>query len=912
MTYKKSAGITLLIISICFAVFFFSYNQYKKEWIAQEMAKHAEFIKENVWETNYEGTAAYLSLVADLENYAKIELTHANVTLLTVEGPRLNGINSIVNQVGLFPKRIITSKVNYEGQTIGTLTGYHRDMSFYVHFFVFILFVLIYIIIRMVLDITKRKIAEIELNELKKRDIKHNKMLANIGDVLVIIDKDGITRYKSENITRHFGWKPEELVGTGIWDMIHPDDLKFTQETFELLLNKPNKPITVELRVKCKDGQFKWIQFTGINLFHDSEIKGILGNYHDISEKKQTDQALRESKMRFKALHNASFGGIAIHKKGIILECNDGLSNLMGYSQAELKGMDGLLLMAEESRKKVMAKITSGNEKPYEAVGLHKNGEKFPISVDARNVPYKGEVVRTVEFRDLTEQKKAEKAINTSEEKFRLAFLTSPDSFNLTRRDDGVYLEINEGFSQIMGYSRADVIGKSSFDFNMWKNREDREQLVSILQKDGIVENFEAEFLTKSGAVKLGLMSARMLSIENENIILSITRDITEQRRLEQQYQQAQKMESIGTLAGGIAHDFNNILFPILGHSEMLLQDLPVDDFNRKSINAIHTSALRAKDLVSQILTFSRQQKDEIKLMKIQPILKEALKMLKATIPATIEIKEKIATDCGPVKADPTQIHQMIMNLTTNAFHAMEENGGLLTIELNALDLGKKDLRIPLSEPGPYALLSVKDTGDGIPDDIVKKIFEPFYTTKEKGKGTGLGLSVVHGIVEKFGGAIELTTALGAGSEFRIYLPLESMNYTDLPPALPSYIPTGSERILLVDDDEMIIKMEILMLERLGYKVNYRTSSIEALEFFRNCHDDFNLVISDLDMPKMAGDKFARELLTIKSDTRIILCTGFSDKLTPQTLQEIGIKGLLHKPIIMKELAEKIREVLDE
>ncbi len=446
MTLKKSTGITLLLIAICFAVFFFSYNKYKKNRTGQEMAKHAEFIKEDVWETNHEGTAAYLSLVADLEHYAKIELKHANTTLLTIEGSRLKGINAILEQVGLFPEKIITKDINYDGQIIGTLTGYHRDMSFYVHFFAFILFVLIYIIISMILDITKQKITEIEL---KKRDIKHNKMLANIGDVLVIIDKDGITQYQSKNITRDFGWKPEELVGTSIWDMLHPGDLKFSQEAFELLLAKPNKPITVELSVKCRDGQFKWIQFTGINLFHDPDIQGILGNYHDISEKRETEQALRESEMRFKALHNASFGGIAIHKNGIILECNDGLSDLTGYSQAELKGMDGLLLlMAEESRKKVMANIASGYEKSYEAVGLHKNGKKFPISVEARNVPYKGEMARTVEVRDLTEQKEAEKEIKTSEKKFRLAFLTSPDAFSLNGMHDGVYLEINKGFSK--------------------------------------------------------------------------------------------------------------------------------------------------------------------------------------------------------------------------------------------------------------------------------------------------------------------------------------------------------------------------------------------------------------------------------------------------------------------------------
>ena len=922
------------------------------------MAKHAEIIKEDVWETNYEGARPYLTLVANRENYSKIELRHADATLLTIEGPRLNAIDSILNQLGLFPETKLINDIQYDGQNIGTLTGYHRNMSFYVHFFAFTLFLLIYIIIRMVLDITRRKITEVEL---KKRDVKYNKMLANIADVLLIIDRNGITQYESENITRHFGWKPEERVGTSIWDTIHPDDLKFSQNTFERLLNTPNEPITAELRVKCRNGQFKWIQFTGINLFHDPDIKGILGNYHDISEKRDTENEIRlknriqsaqlrlingahglsttallqkfldeaeiltQSTIGFYHFLNEDEKFISLQawstntmktdciaklpqhypvdQAGIWCECVQKRKTVIHNDYNNLKDKKGL----PDGHVPVIRELVVPIFRDNQIVAVLGVGNK-PVDytrVDAQTIEILAELAWETVVRKKTEDK-----INTSEEKFRLAFLTSPDSITLSRVEDGIFLEINEGFLQMLGYSREDVIGKSSLELNIWKNKEDRDRLTSMLKKDGIVENLEVEFLSKSGTVILGLISARVLRIENENCLLSITRDITEQRKLELQYRQARKMESIGTLAGGIAHDFNNILFPILGHSEMLLKDLPADDSNRKSIDAIHTSALRARDLVGQILTFSRQQNDEIKLMLIQPVLKESLKMLRATIPATIEIKQHIATDCGPVKADPTQIHQMIINLATNAFHAMEEKGGILTVELIPLLLDKKDLIIPLTKPGQYVLLSVKDTGDGIPDNIAEKIFEPFYTTKVKGKGTGLGLSVVHGIVKKFGGAIELHTQPGSGSEFKIYLPMESMNYYS-PPASSEPIPKGTERILLVDDDESVVKIESHMLERLGYKVTSTTDSIEALEFFKKGYDDFDLVISDLDMPKMAGDKLARKLLSIKPDTPILLCTGFSNTLTPQTLLEIEIKGLLNKPIILKDLAQKIREILD-
>ncbi len=833
MIIKKSAGITLMAIFICFTVFFFSYNQYTQQWTIQEMAKHAEIIKADIWETNYEGTRAYLTLVADRENYSKIEIKYANVLLLAIEGPRLNAIDSILNQIGLFPERIIINDINYDGQIIGTLTGYHRDTSFYVHFIAFVLFVLIYIIIRMILYITKRKIAE---NEIKSKNRIQSAQLRLINNA-------------------------QELSSTALLQ-------KFLDEA-EVL------------------------------------TQSAIGFYHFLSKDEKIISLQAWSTNTMETECNAAIPGhYPVDQAGIWCECVQKRKTVIHNNYRNLENKKGLpdghaplireLVVPIFRNKKIVAILGVGN-KPLDYT-----------PADAQTLEIIAELAWETVIR-----KKTEERISTSEEKFRLAFLTSPDSITLSRIKDGIYLEINEGFSQLMGYSRQEVMGKSSIELNIWKNIEDRDRLVFMLKKDGIVENLEMEFLTRSGTVILGMTSARMLCIENENCILSITRDITEQRRLELQYLQNQKMESIGTLAGGIAHDFNNILFPILGHSEMLLKDLPVDDFNRKSINAIHTSALRARNLVGQILTFSRQHKDEIKSMQIQPILNESLQILRATIPATIEIKQHIATDCCHIKADPTQIQQMIINLATNAFHAMEEKGGILTIGLSSLHLNKKDLITPLTMPGQYVLLSVKDTGEGIPDNIAEKIFEPFYTTKAKGKGTGLGLSVVHGIVKKFGGAIELETKVGGGSEFKIYLPMESMDYY-AQPASPEPIHKGSERILIVDDDESVIKIETQMLERLGYSVSSTTDSIDALECFKTAYDDFDLVISDLDMPKMAGDKLARQLLSIKPDIPILLCTGFSNTLTPRTLQEIGIKGLLNKPIILKDLAKKIREIIDE
>ncbi len=387
--------------------------------------------------------------------------------------------------------------------------------------------------------------------------------------------------------------------------------------------------------------------------------------------------------------------------------------------------------------------------------------------------------------------------------------------------------------------------------------------------------------------------------------------DITEYKMVEMKLQQAQKMESIGTLAGGIAHDFNNILFPIVGHAEMLLEDAPEDSSLRDSLNEIYTGALRARDLVQQILAFSRHEKNELELMNIQPIIKEAMKLIRSTIPATISITQNLQPDCGSVVADPTQIHQIVMNLTTNAYHAMEESGGELKVNLKEIELGEYDLIFPDMSPGLYACLSIADTGVGINKDVMNRIFDPFFTTKERGKGTGMGLSVVHGIVKRMNGEIQVYSEPGKGTEFHIYLPIVRNASEEQDPIITKPIPGGLERLLLVDDEEGIIVVEKQILERLGYHITSRTSSIEALEVFKANPDKFDLVITDMSMPKMSGDKLAVELIKIRPDIPVLLCTGFSESMTDEKIKYLGIKGLLMKPIVIKDLAKKLREILD-
>jgi len=386
--------------------------------------------------------------------------------------------------------------------------------------------------------------------------------------------------------------------------------------------------------------------------------------------------------------------------------------------------------------------------------------------------------------------------------------------------------------------------------------------------------------------------------------------DITERKKLEARLQQAQKMESIGTLAGGIAHDFNNILFPIVGHTEILLEDIPADSPLHSNLNEVFNSAMRARDLVKQILTFSRQDSHEIKIMRMQPVIKEALTLIRSTIPTSIEINQTISPDCGPIKADPTQIHQVVMNLATNAFHAMEDSGGELKVNLIEIELDAQDLPSPNMESGPYACLTVADTGTGIDGNIRKRIFDPFFTTKELGKGTGMGLSVIHGIVQSAGGNIQVNSEPGQGTEFHVYLPVAKSHFEQPETQTKEPLQRGTEQILIVDDEDAIVCMEKQMLERLGYSVVSHTSSVEALEAFRAKPDKFDMAITDMAMPNMSGDELASELIKIRSDIPILLCTGFSERIPEEKAKSIGIKGFLMKPIVRADLSKMVRKVL--
>jgi len=513
--------------------------------------------------------------------------------------------------------------------------------------------------------------------------------------------------------------------------------------------------------------------------------------------------------------------------------------------------------------------------------------------------------------RHIEQHHTSEKALQVSESRYR-SFFEDDLSGAFISSPDGNLIACNPAFAKILGFETVEEMK----DFNMnliYPDSSPRVDFMNLLRKEGRVEQYES-ILCRKGSAPIHTVENTIGVFDEQGNLIEIRGyliDVTPQKKLEKQLQQSQKMESIGTLAGGIAHDFNNILFHIIGYAEMALEDIADDHAAKSSLKEILKATHRARELIRRILTFSRHSDHDKKPMKLQPILEETLKMIRSTFPTTIEIQKSIEKDCGVIKADSTQIYQIIMNLCTNAYHAMRKKGGVLGVRLEKIDGASAIYECAELQNESYLKLTISDTGHGIDKEIMDRIFDPYFTTRKKEQGTGMGLSVVHGIVKNHNGHITADSELGKGSNFRVYIPLIPGDTEDADEMPKVEIPEGSEHILIVDDEELIVKMLTKILKRLGYRVTGRTSSIECMEAFRTNPGRFDLVISDMTMPGLTGDRLAVKLLEIRNDIPIIICTGFSDLINMEKARKIGIHALIMKPIVTKELAEIIRQVLD-
>jgi two-component system, cell cycle sensor histidine kinase and response regulator CckA len=652
----------------------------------------------------------------------------------------------------------------------------------------------------------------------------------------------------------------------------------------------------------------------------------------DITERKRAEKALHTASERFFHVISSLYAGIiVVSNEGQVEFVNQSFCDLFDLTDnpTDLHGLTSPELIQKikdvyENPSYMVARIqevlSKGQPIRIEEVSIKGNRtyllDFVPIFIDGKQHG------RLWHHQDITERKRMEEDLREVEERFRLAFYTSPDAVNINRLEDGLYIDINEGFTRLTGFTREDVIGRTSLETNIWHNPADRQELIRGLKEQGYYANLEAEFRRKDSSITTALMSARVIVLKGVPHILSITRDISERkraeadrRRLEEQLLQAQKMEAIGTLAGGIAHDFNNILSGIMGYTELaLLRHIPPGNPAKEYLEEVLRSADRARDLVAQIMTFSRQHEQKRIPMEMSPIIKEALKLLRASLPTTIEIRQQIASSMEPVVlADPIQVHQVIMNLCTNAAHAMKDRGGVLDVSLNPVRYSPEAL-LPhpdLQSGVEYQVLVVRDTGHGMDREVMDRIFDPFFTTKKVGEGTGLGLAVVYGIVKNYDGVITCESEPGAGATFRIFLPAVTGSQTEKS-EIKAAIRGGSERILFVDDERSLTQLFKIQLEKLGYHVRTFNDPIEALADFRAKPSDYDLVITDMTMPHMVGIELTEEIMRIRADIPAILCTGTTDGIATDSLHHAGVRELVIKPFPISTLAALVRKVLDE
>ncbi len=507
----------------------------------------------------------------------------------------------------------------------------------------------------------------------------------------------------------------------------------------------------------------------------------------------------------------------------------------------------------------------------------------------------------------------AHDALKISETKYRTLFEMESDAVFVVETKTGIILDANRASEKLFGYSREEFMRMRGQDL-----AEEPEKAIATMKRGS--KRFPVLYARKKdGGVFPVEVTVRHFELLGRRVSLATLRDITfrrqaeaERKKLESELQQTRKMEAIGTLAGGIAHDFNNILSVIIGFSELMQhRGETIDAQQQYYQQQVLGAANRAKELVVQILTFSRQSEVRNREISVAPIIQETLKLLKATLPAAVEIRSSLKAERDTIVADPTQIFQVVMNLCTNAAQAMREGGGCIEVALSNVTLDEtfSDLH-PEIEPGPHLYLLVADTGSGMTEGTIDRIFDPYFTTKEKGEGTGLGLSVVHGAVMKMHGCIVVESEPEKGSRFHVYFPLVLPN-TQSGQAPAARLPIGNEHILIVDDENALCEMMAEMLQKQGYRVHHRSDSREALALFRSAPGNFDIVITDMDMPNISGLRLRNEIAAINPEVPVLVCTGYGDLLSEETAESFGFKRLLRKPVPFRELALAVRETLD-
>ncbi len=764
-----------------------------------------------------------------------------------------------------------------------------------------------------------------DITEQKKKEdyIQYQQSLLNNAlDAIIGTDGDYRIRYWNASAERLYGWKAEEVLGKKIEKIVRMDmpfekRMEIRRKSKEkgfwrgevIQYNRKGEPIHVEMAVRdLYDESGRLIASVGIN--------------RDITEKVQYEKALKASEESYRGLFDSVMEAIYIQASdGRFLDVNAGAEKMYGYSKEWLIGKTPADVAApgKNDMNKVLEqfkKALQGEPQQFEFWGRRANGEIFPKNVRLYKGKYLGKDVVIALAEDISEKVKVqEKLLQLTN-----AIEQSPISVIITDKDGNIEY-VNPTFTQVSGYSAREVLGKNPRILKSGKNPEHvYKELWETITKGKI---WQGQLINKKkdGTFFWEEVTVSPLLDKEGNIqhFLALKEDITERKKLEQekenlerQLHQNQRLETIGTLAGGIAHDFNNILTPILGYAEMIKMAVKHDHGLSSKAEQIIKASLRARELVQQILTFSRQIDHQAKPVYLQTIINEAAHLIRASIPSTIKLRKDIDKSCPPVLADPAQMHQVLMNLCTNAYQAMEKTGGELRIELKEVKIDQASLKMhPSLRQGDYVCLTVADTGIGMDKWVLDRIFEPFFTTKGVGKGTGLGLSVVHGIIKNYKGDISVYSEKNKGTVFKVYLPVAHIGDIKEKKAIES-IPKGHEQILLVDDEPNVLDLECQMLQFFGYKTTGLTESTKVLNVLEKNPGKYDLLITDLTMPNLTGMQLAELVRLRYPDLPIIMITGYSEELTEDIKEKFGIQAILMKPVVANKLATTVRQILDQ
>jgi PAS domain S-box-containing protein len=765
-------------------------------------------------------------------------------------------------------------------------------------------------------DITPRKRTEEALSESEH---KYRTLFEESFDGLFITSPQGRILDMNKKGVEMFGYDTKREVFRLDLERdvyVHPPDRKRI-----LSMVNAQGSAEYEVVVKKKGGE-EMITHCSLSAVGDEtgEITSYRGIIRDITEQKQAEQRLRESEEQYRAVFdNAGIGIKVLGQDKRIVRVNPSLSAMLGYSEAEFLELTPLDLTYPDDREMTNQYLDAilGDgpdslrlEKRY----IRKDGTVAwgDVSISSMRDTQGNRVAVLEVVADITERKESRIALQESEERMRRIIDSSPVGIRITQ--NGRHAYANRALAAMFSYNSQEEILDLPAEalFAPESQTMYRQRVADKMAGRTTRTHYEASGINKHGKTIALESWGTEINYLGKKSWLEFVIDVSESKSLRAQLQQAQKLEAIGTLAGGVAHDFNNILGIIMGYAEIADFDLPIDSPLKQRIAEVLKATHRAKDLVKQILTFSRKQDQERRPLRVIPVIKEALKLLRSSLPTTIEMRQNIdlLESEDLVLGDPTQIHQVLMNLSTNAAHAMRERGGILGVSLTSVDFRfLSDVKAVELRQGKYLKLTVEDTGHGMDRTTLERVFDPYFTTKGPGEGTGLGLAVVHGIVKSHNGAITVLSEPGEGATFHIYLPKLESEASPVKVASAS-IPTGSERILLVDDEEVLVNAVKQMLEHLGYKVTRMKSSVETLALFRQQPEEFDLVITDYTMPGMTGTDLAKEIMDIRPDLPIILCTGFSEKISEDAVKNMGIRALLMKPIALRSLAETVHSVL--